>query len=437
MSKLYQLCVHASALPRRSRRLSGNSVGGLEGLLKVGNDVVNVLGADGDANEVLGDARVLLLLVGELLVRRGPGVDGEGLGVADVGQVADELEAVDDLGAGGGAALDTDGEDTAVPAGEVLGGRLVGGVRGQAGVGDPVDVLVLLEPLGEGEGVGGVTLGTERERLETEDELLRAEGVEGGAEVAEELDADTDRERNGAKGLPELEAVVTLGRLRELGEARRVLAPVELARVDDDTANGRAVAADPLGRRVDDNVRTVLDRLAEVAARTEGVVDNDGDALLVRGLGDRLKVGDVEARVADRLEVDGLGLVVDRGGNVLGLVAGDKLGRDAETGEDDLELVVGAAVEVGGSDNVVAGVRERSNGQELSGLARSGGDGGDTTLKSGDTLLEDVDGGLCGSACVRELVRLRLRPAGWEEKGHRSHLPSSRRHWLLTFMIRE
>lgn len=381
--------------------LGSDGVGGLEGLLEVGDDVVDVLGSDRDTDEVLGDTRVLLLLVRELLVGRGPGVDREGLGVTNVGEVADELEGVDDLGAGGGAALDTDGEDTAVAAGEVLGGSLVRGVRGETGVRDPVDVLVLLEPLGEGEGVRGVALGTEREGLETEDQLLGAEGVEGGAEVAEELDTDADSERDGAEGLPELEAVVALRRLDELGEARGVGSPVELARVDDDTADGGAVAADPLGGRVDDNVGAVLDRLAEVAAGTEGVVDNDGDALLVGGLGDGLKVGDVEAGVADRLEVDGLGLVVDGGGDVRGVVASNELGRDAETGEDDLELVVGAAVEVGGSDNVVAGVGEGSDGQELGGLAGGGGDSGDTTLKSGDTLLEDVDGGLCGSACVR------------------------------------
>lgn len=394
-------------------RLSSNGVGGLEGLLKVGNDVVNVLGAHADADEVLGDTRVLLLLVGQLLVRRGPGVDRERLRVADVGEVADQLEAVDDLGAAGRAALDADGEHTAVAAGEVLGRGRVRRVRVEAGVRDPADVLVLLEPLGEREGVRRVALGTERERLQAEDQLLGAEGVEGRAEVTEELDTDADRERDGAERLPELEAVVALGRLDELREARGVLAPVELARVDNDTADGGAVAADPLGGRVDNNVGAVLDGLAEVAAGTKGVVDNDGDALLVRGLGDRLKVGDVEARVADRLEVDGLGLVVDRGGNVLGLVAGDELGRDAEAGQDDLELVVGAAVEVGGRDNVVAGVGEGSDRQELRGLTGGSGDGGDTALEGSDTLLEDVDGGLArismGPRGGRKAVGLRFR----------------------------
>ena len=52
-------------------------------LLEVVDDVVDVLGADADADQVLSDAGFALLLVRELLVRGGPGVDGEGLRVAD------------------------------------------------------------------------------------------------------------------------------------------------------------------------------------------------------------------------------------------------------------------------------------------------------------------------------------------------------------------
>ena len=247
---------------------------GGKGLLKVGNDVVNVLGTDGNADEILSDTRGELLLVGELLVGGGPGVDGKGLGVTDVGEVGDELEAVDNLGAGSaGAGLDAEGEDTAVAALEVLLGHLVRDVVLEAGVRHPADVLALLEPLGEGQGVLGVALGAEREGLDTEEELLGGEGVQAGTEVTEDLDADADDEGDGAEGLPELEAVVALSRLDHLGEALGVLAPVELAGVDDDTADGGAVAANPLGSRVDDDISTVLDGADEVTTGTEGVVN--------------------------------------------------------------------------------------------------------------------------------------------------------------------
>ena len=115
-------------------------------------------------------------------------------------------------------------------------------------------------------------------------------------------------------------------------------------------------------------------------------------------LGNGLNVGHIVPRVANALNVHGLGLVVNGGGNVLGLVAVDKLGRDAQAREHDLELVVGAPVEVRRRDNVVASVGERRNGDELSALARCRREGRDTTLESRHALLEDVDGGVHDAA---------------------------------------
>lgn len=67
--------------------------------------------------------------------------------------------------------------------------------------------------------------------------------------------------------------MVAVRGLVELRESGGVLAPVELARVDNDAANGGAVAADPLGGRVDDDVGAVLDGSDKVATSTKGVVD--------------------------------------------------------------------------------------------------------------------------------------------------------------------
>ena len=84
----------------------------------------------------------------------------------------------------------------------------------------------------------------------------------------------------GPKRVPELQAVIPGRRLGEDGEV--AVAPVEVARVDDDAADRGAVAADPLRGRVDHDVRAVLDRPAEVAARAERVVDDQRDAVPVR-----------------------------------------------------------------------------------------------------------------------------------------------------------
>jgi hypothetical protein len=115
---------------------------------------------------------------------------------------------------------------------------------------------VLLEPLGQSQCVRDVALNTQAEGLETLDQLEGAEGVQAGTEVTQDLDTHADRECDGAEGLVELQAVVALGGLVELGETLGVLAPVELAGIDDDTSDSSTVATDPLGGRVDDNVGT-------------------------------------------------------------------------------------------------------------------------------------------------------------------------------------
>lgn len=59
------------------------SLGCLERLLKVSNDVVNVLRTNRDADSVLLDTGVTAFLLGELLMGGGPRVDSQSLGVAD------------------------------------------------------------------------------------------------------------------------------------------------------------------------------------------------------------------------------------------------------------------------------------------------------------------------------------------------------------------
>jgi hypothetical protein len=111
-------------------------------------------------------------------------------------------------------------------------------------------------------------------------------------------------------------------------------------------------------------------------------------------LGNSLQIWHIVSRVADALEVDGLCVVIDGGGDVLGVVTLDELGSDAVALEGDLELVVGAAVEVGGGHDVVAGLGESSEGDELGSLARGGGQSSNTPFKGSYPLLEDIDGGL-------------------------------------------
>ena len=132
-------------------------------------------------------------------------------------------------------------------------------------------------------------------------------GRQGGTGVAE-LDGAGPHDEGPLGEVPgEHHAVEGRLGLVEHREALGVLGPGEPAAVDDRAAEGRAVAADELGQRVDDDVGAVLDRLQHQRGG-DGVVDDEGDAGLVGHRGHRLEVHDVAGRIADRLAEHGAGV---------------------------------------------------------------------------------------------------------------------------------
>lgn len=124
----------------------------------------------------------------------------------------------------------------------------------------------------------------------------------------------------------------------------------------------------------------------------------------MRNLDNLLKIGHIVFGIADTLNVDRLGLVVDQAGKLLGIISLDKLGFDAEAGQKDLELIVGSSIQVRGRDNIIPCMGQGGKGHELSGLARGGGDGGDTSFQRGDALFKDIDRRLAGKERVSRFL---------------------------------
>ncbi len=148
--------------------------------------------------------------------------------------------------------------------------------------------------------------------------------------------------------------------------------------------------ADPLRRAGRDDVGPVLDRAAQEARRPERVVHHQRHAVGVGDVGDPLEVRDVEARIADRLQVDRLRVRVDQAFDRVGVVAVGDVDVEAAAREGVLELIVGPAVEVARGDDVVAVLTEGVEGQKLGGLPAGGGDGRDAAFERGHPPLEDV-----------------------------------------------
>ena len=92
----------------------------LECLLQIGDQVVGILGTDGQADGVLVDALVQQFLLAELAVGGGGRVDDQALNVSNVSQQAEDLQVVDERMSFLHTALDLESEDGSTAVGEVL-----------------------------------------------------------------------------------------------------------------------------------------------------------------------------------------------------------------------------------------------------------------------------------------------------------------------------
>ena len=140
--------------------------------------------------------------------------------------------------------------------------------RLEAGIVDPIHAGMPLEVLRDGERVLGVALQAKMERLNALQQKERVERRERRAGVAQALDARLEDERERPEGLGVGKAVVRRIGLGEVFETARGC-PVELAGIDDDAAYGGSVAAEKLGRRIYDDIRSPFDGPHRAA---EGVV---------------------------------------------------------------------------------------------------------------------------------------------------------------------
>ena len=86
----------------------------LQGLVDVGDDILRMLDADGEPHIAVGDASPMLLLARQLRMRGGRGMDRQRPDIADIGDVVDHLEIVDERAAGVPPALELETDQRAV-----------------------------------------------------------------------------------------------------------------------------------------------------------------------------------------------------------------------------------------------------------------------------------------------------------------------------------
>jgi len=89
-------------------------------LFQIGDNVVDVLGSDGQADRVSMDILLLQLLGAEPGMRRARRVDDQGLDISDIRQQRENLQRVDECVRFLHAALDVKGEDGGTAVGKVF-----------------------------------------------------------------------------------------------------------------------------------------------------------------------------------------------------------------------------------------------------------------------------------------------------------------------------
>jgi hypothetical protein len=232
---------------------------------------------------------------------------------------------------------------------------------GKPSVVDPRHLGVLAQVGGNLVGVAADAVHAQRQRLETLQDQEAVHRRDGCAHVAQRHDARAADEGGRSERFGIDDAVVGDVGFVEALELQLVLGPGETSAVDDHAADRVAVAADVLGQRVHDDVGPMLEGAAQIG-RGNRVVDDQRHAMAVRDLGQRLEVGDVAERVADRFAVQRLGPAVDQPFETRRIGVVGEADVDAILRQGVREQVVGAAIERRRGNDVVSGFGDGHDG---------------------------------------------------------------------------
>ena len=165
------------------------------------------------------------------------------------------------------------------------------------------------------------------------------------------------------------------------------------------------MTADKLGGGVNHNVRAVLDGPDQVGG-AEGVVDDQGQAMLVGNGGDGVNVGNVGVGIAQSFQIDGLG-VGPNGGLHFGKVVGvHKGGTYAEGGQRVGQQIVAAAIDGLLGHDVITGLSKSLNGVADGSRAGGGSQSGNAAFQCRDALFQHILSGIgqptIDIACIRQ-----------------------------------
>jgi hypothetical protein len=174
---------------------------------------------------------------------------------------------------------------------------------------------------------------------------LHIPGIPEHAPTSQYLDTKFDSERDGTKGIPKLQTMISLTGLRETRKLAALL-PVEFATIHYNPTNGRAMSSDPFGSTVDDNIGTKVNGAHNVASRAERIIYDERNVIVMGYLGKLWDRCYIVLGVPDAFDVESFGVLVDCCSEGFRFVVQNKLDSYSELLEQNFELVIGPTVEV-------------------------------------------------------------------------------------------
>ena len=247
---------------------------------------------------------------------------------------------------------------------------------------------ILAQKLNDLLGVLHMAVNTQRKRLGTLKQQECIERRDAGALVAQQNSANVGCKRSSAHSIDKRDAMVGGVGIGELRILARSL-PVKVAAVDDHAAKRGAVTTDELCRGVNDDVGTVLQRTEQVRG-AKGIVHNDRQAVLVGNLGDCVDVGDIGVGVAQRLQIDNGGVVLNCALDLFEIMSIDKGRLNTKLRKRMLKQIVRTTVDGLLSNHMVTGLRKRLDGIGNGSSTRRDGKARHAALERGDTILKDA-----------------------------------------------
>ena len=226
---------------------------------QIGDDVVDVLDANAQANHFGRDAGFQLLFRRQLAMRGGRGMAGQGFGVAHIDHALEQRERIEALHALLEAALQAEGEQGTGALAEIPVSHGIERAIGKSRVIHPGHAGVIAQKLRDLAGVLHVAFDAKGHGLDALKQQETVEGRERGAGVALRDGAAARDVGGGSIMFGVNHAVIGDFGLAEHVVALGMIAPGKFSAIDNHSAERGAVSAHEFGHGVHDDVSAILE----------------------------------------------------------------------------------------------------------------------------------------------------------------------------------